>query len=56
MTAVALLWSRLFFPRFGLVNWGLARPGVIGTNRRFDKRRAMPAIIIPVFIGFHPVE
>jgi multiple sugar transport system permease protein len=44
--AVALLWSWLFNPRYGLINWGLARFGVTGPNWLFDKHWAMPAIII----------
>jgi len=44
--AVALLWSWLFNPRYGLINWGLARVGVIGPAWLFDKHWAMPAIII----------
>jgi multiple sugar transport system permease protein len=44
--AVALLWSWLFNPRYGLVNWGLARTGVTGPAWLFDKHWAMPAIVI----------
>jgi len=43
---VALLWSWLFNPRYGLINWGLARVGVIGPQWLFDKHWAMPAIIM----------
>ena len=54
MTAVALLGSELFNPRFGLTNRGFARIGVTALNWLLDSHRAAPAIMIPVFIGFHP--
>lgn len=44
--AVALLWSWLFNPRYGLINWGLAGIGLAGPNWLFDKNWAMPAIIV----------
>ncbi len=44
--AVALLWSWLFNPRYGLINWGLKQTGVTGPQWLFDKHWAMPAIIM----------
>jgi multiple sugar transport system permease protein len=44
--AVALLWSWLFNPRYGLINYGLEKIGIDGPNWLFDKDWAMPAIII----------
>ena len=44
--AVALLWSWLFNPRFGLVNYCLSRLGVDGPGWLFDPDWAMPAIIL----------
>jgi multiple sugar transport system permease protein len=44
--AVALLWSWLFNPRYGLINYGLSKIGIDGPNWLFDKEWAMPAIII----------
>jgi multiple sugar transport system permease protein len=44
--AVALLWSWLFNPRYGLINYGLDQIGIEGPKWLFDKDWAMPAIII----------
>ena len=44
--AVALLWSWLFNPRYGLVNYGLAKLGIAGPGWLFDKDWAMPAIVL----------
>ena len=44
--AVALLWSWLFNPRYGLINYGLGKIGIDGPQWLFDKDWAMPAIII----------
>ncbi len=44
--AVALLWSWLFNPRFGLVNYLLGRVGLDGPGWLFDPTWAMPAIVL----------
>jgi multiple sugar transport system permease protein len=44
--AVALLWSWLFNPRYGLVNHLLGLAGVAGPGWLFDRTWAMPAIIL----------
>jgi multiple sugar transport system permease protein len=44
--AVALLWSWLFNPRYGLVNYLLSLVGISGPNWLFDPHWAMPAIIL----------
>lgn len=44
--AVALLWSWLFNPRFGLINYLLSLLGVTGPGWLFDPQWAMPAIIL----------
>lgn len=44
--AVALLWSWLFNPRFGLINYLLSLVGITGPGWLFDPNWAMPAIII----------
>jgi multiple sugar transport system permease protein len=44
--AVALLWSWLFNPRYGLVNYGLSLIGIAGPGWLFDPHWAMPAIIL----------
>lgn len=44
--AVALLWSWLFNPRYGLINYGLDQIGITGPKWLFDTEWAMPAIII----------
>lgn len=44
--AVALLWSWLFNPRYGLVNYGLGKLGIAGPGWLFDKDWAMPAIVL----------
>jgi multiple sugar transport system permease protein len=44
--AVALLWSWLFNPRYGLVNYLLSLVGIAGPGWLFDPQWAMPAIIL----------
>jgi multiple sugar transport system permease protein len=44
--AVALLWSWLFNPRYGLVNHLLSLVGIAGPGWLFDPQWAMPAIIL----------
>jgi multiple sugar transport system permease protein len=44
--AVALLWSWLFNPRYGLVNYLLSFVGITGPGWLFDPQWAMPAIIL----------
>lgn len=44
--AVALLWSWLFNPRFGLINYLLSLIGITGPGWLFDTHWAMPAIIL----------
>ncbi len=44
--AVALLWTWLFNPRYGLVNYGLGLIGINGPAWLYDERWAMPAIIL----------
>jgi multiple sugar transport system permease protein len=44
--AVALLWSWLFNPRFGLINYLLSLIGITGPGWLFDPAWAMSAIII----------
>lgn len=44
--AVALLWSWLFNPKFGLVNYLLSLFGIVGPGWLFDPNWAMPAIIL----------
>jgi multiple sugar transport system permease protein len=44
--AVALLWSWLFNPRYGLVNYLLGQIGITGPGWLFDRSWAMPAIIL----------
>jgi multiple sugar transport system permease protein len=44
--AVALLWSWLFNPRYGLVNYLLSLVGITGPGWLFDPQWAMPAIIL----------
>jgi len=44
--AVALLWSWLFNPRFGLINYLLSLVGITGPGWLFDPAWAMPAIIV----------
>lgn len=44
--AVALLWSWLFNPRYGLVNYLLGLVGITGPGWLFDRNWAMPAIIL----------
>ena len=44
--AVALLWSWLFNPKFGLVNYLLSLVGIPGPGWLFDPNWAMPAVIL----------
>jgi len=44
--AVALLWTWMFNPRFGLINYGLGKIGVDGPGWLYDRQWAMPAIIL----------
>jgi multiple sugar transport system permease protein len=44
--AVALLWTWMFNPRFGLINYGLSVAGIDGPAWLFDRQWAMPAIIL----------
>lgn len=44
--AVALLWSWLFNPRYGLINYLLGLLGIDGPGWLFDRAWAMPAIIL----------
>jgi multiple sugar transport system permease protein len=44
--AVALLWSWLFNPRYGLVNYLLGLVDIAGPNWLFDPVWAMPAIVL----------
>ena len=44
--AVALLWSWLFNPKYGLVNYLLSLVGIAGPGWLFDPNWAMPAIIL----------
>lgn len=44
--AVALLWSWLFNPRYGLINYLLSLLGITGPGWLFDPRWAMPAVIL----------
>lgn len=44
--AVALLWSWLFNPRYGLINYLLSLAGIPGPGWLFDPQWAMPAIIL----------
>jgi len=44
--AVALLWSWLFNPRYGLVNHVLGLVGIAGPGWLFDRTWAMPAIVL----------
>jgi multiple sugar transport system permease protein len=44
--AVALLWSWLFNPKYGLVNYLLSLIGIVGPGWLFDPNWAMPAIIL----------
>ena len=44
--AVALLWSWLFNPKFGLINYLLSLVGIVGPGWLFDAHWAMPAIIL----------
>lgn len=44
--AVALLWTWLFNPRYGLVNYGLGLIGIDGPKWLYDPHWAMPAIIL----------
>ena len=44
--AVALLWTWLFNPRYGLINYGLEQIGIEGPKWLYDADWAMPAIVI----------
>ena len=44
--AVALLWTWMFNPRYGLINYGLSQIGVEGPAWLYDSTWAMPAIIL----------
>src|SRR5680860_774198 len=44
--ALALLWTWMFNPRFGLINYGLGKIGVDGPGWLYDRQWAMPAIIL----------
>lgn len=44
--AVAILWSYLFNPRFGIINWVLAIFGVKGPGWLADPNWALPALIL----------
>lgn len=44
--AVALLWTWMFNPRYGLINYGLSFLGVNGPDWLYDRTWAMPAIIL----------
>lgn len=44
--AVALLWTWMFNPRYGLINYGLSLIGVGGPAWLYDGTWAMPAIIL----------
>jgi multiple sugar transport system permease protein len=44
--AVALLWSWLFNPKFGLINYLLGLLGLAGPGWLFDPNWAMPAIVL----------
>lgn len=44
--AVALLWTWMFNPKFGLVNYGLSSLGIDGPAWLYDPNWAMPAIIL----------
>ncbi|HEV2528614.1 MAG TPA: sugar ABC transporter permease [Thermomicrobiales bacterium] len=44
--AVALLWTWLFNPRYGLINYGLDLVGIDGPRWLYDPLWAMPAIIL----------
>ncbi len=44
--AVALLWTWMFNPRFGLINYALGLIGIDGPAWLYDSQWAMPAIIL----------
>ena len=44
--AVALLWSWLFNPRYGLINYLLSLIGITGPGWLYDPQWAMPAVIL----------
>lgn len=44
--AVALLWTWMFNPRYGLINYGLSLIGINGPDWLYDRTWAMPAIIL----------
>lgn len=44
--AVALMWSWIFNPRYGIINYLLGLIGIVGPNWLYDPNWAMPAIIL----------
>jgi multiple sugar transport system permease protein len=44
--AVALMWSWIFNPKYGIVNYLLGLIGIVGPNWLYDPNWAMPAIIL----------
>lgn len=44
--AVALLWTWLFNPRYGLINYLLSLIGIVGPGWLYDPQWAMPAVIL----------
>src|SRR5690606_16004313 len=44
--AVALLWTWMFNPRFGIINYALDQIGITGPAWLYDPAWAMPAIIV----------
>ena len=44
--AVALLWTWMFNPRFGIINYALEQIGITGPAWLYDPAWAMPAIIV----------
>lgn len=44
--AVAIVWSWIYHPEFGLINYFLSRVGIKGPQWLFDSRYSMPAVII----------
>ncbi len=44
--AVALMWSWIFNPKYGIINYLLGLIGIVGPNWLYDPNWAMPAIIL----------
>ena len=44
--AVALMWSWIFNPKYGIINYLLGLIGIVGPNWLYDPTWAMPAIIL----------